>query len=322
MKKITFLLAAGLFGLCANAQDLSVQSVSTSTPGGNSTEAILFDQSTLGTSGIVSDYSNDDSAGVWSADDFVLASSNEIQTITVFGFNNNSNLPTDITGMSFYIYGNLAGFDIPDSNPTSPGDGLMEIVDLDPASPFLTIDDNGTGGYTFIVDVAGANGSPVILPAGTYWIVAAPSMDNIGGFDGASRWNWYDGTAPAAGSEAHLIDPTDVFGAGATDWTAFSALGLTFGSTAFIIEGEPALGLGDNALSQVSVYPNPTSDVLNIRVPSTVTVQNAVLYDVLGKDTGVRLVNGTMNTASLAAGVYVLNVNTSAGTLSEKVIKR
>ncbi|RMA57843.1 T9SS type A sorting domain-containing protein [Ulvibacter antarcticus] len=81
------------------------------------------------------------------------------------------------------------------------------------------------------------------------------------------------------------------------------------------------LGVNDVLLSQVAVYPNPTTDVLNIAVPSTVEVTAAVLYDVLGKNTGVALNNGTMNTAALAKGVYILSVNTTAGTLTQKVVK-
>ncbi|GHC55742.1 T9SS type A sorting domain-containing protein [Ulvibacter litoralis] len=80
-------------------------------------------------------------------------------------------------------------------------------------------------------------------------------------------------------------------------------------------------GVNDTLLSQVSVYPNPASDVLNVRVPATVEVKNAVLYDVLGKDTGARLVNGSLDIADLARGVYILNINTTAGSLTEKVVK-
>ncbi|GHC55747.1 T9SS type A sorting domain-containing protein [Ulvibacter litoralis] len=84
---------------------------------------------------------------------------------------------------------------------------------------------------------------------------------------------------------------------------------------------DTALGLDNNSLAGVSIYPNPASDVLNVSVPSTVEVTSAVLYDVLGKDTGVSLVNGAMNTANLARGVYILSINTTAGSLTEKVVK-
>ncbi len=80
------------------------------------------------------------------------------------------------------------------------------------------------------------------------------------------------------------------------------------------------LGVDSAALAQVSVYPNPASDVLNIKVPSSVELNGVVLYDVLGKAANVTLSNGQINVASLSRGMYILNVSTSAGTLTEKVI--
>ncbi len=82
------------------------------------------------------------------------------------------------------------------------------------------------------------------------------------------------------------------------------------------------LSVDDYLLSRVSVYPNPASEVLNISAPSALEIKGAVLYDVLGKDTGVRLVNGTMNTSNLARGIYMLNLNTSAGKFIQKVVKQ
>ena len=81
------------------------------------------------------------------------------------------------------------------------------------------------------------------------------------------------------------------------------------------------LGVTDNLLSQVSVFPNPANEVLNVSVPATVEVTGTTLYDVLGKDTGARLVNGQINTSNLARGVYILNVETNAGTITKKIVK-
>lgn len=108
---------------------------------------------------------------------------------------------------------------------------------------------------------------------------------------------------------------------GTTMITDFAALGLTQGLVWNVL-GDEVLGVNDNLLSQISVYPNPARDVLNVNIPASVEVNTAVLYDVLGKNTGVRLMNGTMNTSNLARGIYMLNVNTSAGTFTQKVVKQ
>jgi len=85
---------------------------------------------------------------------------------------------------------------------------------------------------------------------------------------------------------------------------------------------DEALAVGDQIEDIVSVYPNPTTSVLNVNVPSNVEIVSASLVDVLGKETGVALVNGQMNTANLTVGVYILKVETTAGTLTQKVVKQ
>jgi hypothetical protein len=85
--------------------------------------------------------------------------------------------------------------------------------------------------------------------------------------------------------------------------------------------GTEILGVGDNLADLVSIYPNPATTVLNVDLPSNVEVLSAQLYDVLGKDTGLQLVNGTINTSNLNRGVYILNLKTDKGTLTQKVVK-
>lgn len=72
----------------------------------------------------------------------------------------------------------------------------------------------------------------------------------------------------------------------------------------------------------VAVYPNPTTDVFNIQLPSNVVVNSSSLVDVLGKTTGITYSNGTMNVSALAPGVYFLNLETNMGTYTQKVVKQ
>ncbi len=85
---------------------------------------------------------------------------------------------------------------------------------------------------------------------------------------------------------------------------------------------DPVLSVGDNLLSLVSVYPNPSSDIMNINVPASVEITNVSLFDLLGKNTGVTYSNGQINVANLSRGVYMLTVKTSEGTLTQKVVKK
>lgn len=80
------------------------------------------------------------------------------------------------------------------------------------------------------------------------------------------------------------------------------------------------LSVGSNWTTSVSVYPNPSSDVFKISLPSNVEVLNSSLVDVLGKTTGVVYNNGEMNVSSLAPGVYFMNIETNLGSYNQKVV--
>ncbi len=78
----------------------------------------------------------------------------------------------------------------------------------------------------------------------------------------------------------------------------------------------------DNLAELTQIYPNPVSDRLEISIPSNVKINNAILFDLLGKNTGVILNNNFMDTSNLSAGIYFLNIKTDVGEITKKIIKR
>ncbi len=84
---------------------------------------------------------------------------------------------------------------------------------------------------------------------------------------------------------------------------------------------DQALAVGDNLAELASIFPNPMNDLLNVKLPGNVEVTSASLVDVLGRNTGVVYSNGEMNVSALAKGLYILNVETNAGTLIQKIVK-
>ena len=175
-----------------------------------SAQITLVDQPVAGTSGIVTDNFTTDGFGVYTADDFNLTDSYNIEVITAYGFQTNGDLETTITGLDVFIYSDNAG--VPSSDPTASSTGLLEIINLDPANPALTIISDEVGSYDFEIDVAAASGSSLTLTAGTYWLVVAPYVAE---FSQEARWNWHQATDGTL-SGAQLIDPSNTFGAGAT----------------------------------------------------------------------------------------------------------
>lgn len=125
--------------------------------------------------------------------------------------------------------------------------------------------------------------------------------------------------ASAGGNGAPQTAPSFADGPcvdGIVDLTEFN---ITTSFTMNVI-GNAILSVDENALSQISIFPNPASDVLTLRVPSTVEITGTTLYDVLGKKTNVSIANGQINVSDLARGVYILNIETNVGSLTEKVV--
>ena len=81
-------------------------------------------------------------------------------------------------------------------------------------------------------------------------------------------------------------------------------------------------GVDDSLAELLNIYPNPATTKINIDVPANIEITDVALYDVLGKNTRATLINGIVDVSNLARGVYILNVKSTQGTLTQKVIKR
>jgi len=153
--------------------------------------------------------------------------------------------------------------------------------------------------------------TPVIIPSGTEAVFVEITVPAASFFIGGTVGN-------TAGSFSWLKSVA----CGVPDYVTATSIGFADAHFYITVTGDDILGIDSNALSQVSIYPNPANSVINLKVPASVTVNNVILYDVLGKNTGATLVNGQISVADLSRGVYLLNVNTSAGTLTKKVVKQ
>ncbi|WP_164905135.1 T9SS type A sorting domain-containing protein [Aequorivita ciconiae] len=85
---------------------------------------------------------------------------------------------------------------------------------------------------------------------------------------------------------------------------------------------DDVVAVGDNLAEMVSIFPNPTSSVLNINLPSNIEVLSSALVDVLGRTTGVVYSNGQMDVSGLSQGVYFLKLETTQGSLTQRIVKQ
>ncbi len=87
---------------------------------------------------------------------------------------------------------------------------------------------------------------------------------------------------------------------------------------------ENVLGTNDFQVSEVSVYPNPTSDVWNIRAVSQ-DITSVKVYDILGKNILSLSPNATevlVDGSGLNSGLYFAQVKTNNGVRTFKLLKR
>ena len=80
------------------------------------------------------------------------------------------------------------------------------------------------------------------------------------------------------------------------------------------------VGINENIANKVSIYPNPTSDVLNISTNSN-DLSELTVKDITGKIVLKQNFNNkiTINTENYSKGIYLIDVKNNLGTVSEKI---
>ncbi|MAO07536.1 MAG: hypothetical protein CL596_02355 [Alteromonas sp.] len=300
MKKITLFFAVALTSVLGFSQ------------------TVIIDRPNDNGTGLIATEGND-GTGVYCADQFEVTSEIAVSEILVYGFSSSGlDLTPLVTGFNVYIFEDFSGE--PGGNP-EVGGALYDLSDLAPGT-FSIANDGGNQNDFSVSDMTAANGGDqVVLDPGTYWFCAFPTVDTPP--TDAGRWNWTGSLSTEPAVQPVLIDPADLFGAGATNWTNISGLiAADFPAFGWQLIDEPVLGTEDQLAEAISIYPNPAVDVLNVRMPSNIQINNAAMYDVLGKKINVTVNNGQINISDLSSGVYVLELNTNEGSLSQKVIKK
>lgn len=90
-----------------------------------------------------------------------------------------------------------------------------------------------------------------------------------------------------------------------------------------IVKSDDPVAVDAHTLTQVSIYPNPTSDILNISLKNAEEIETADMYDMTGKKVkSLELVNGTnqVSVTDLPKGMYIIRMQTSDAVMTEKVM--
>lgn len=99
---------------------------------------------------------------------------------------------------------------------------------------------------------------------------------------------------------------------------ATTATSLRFDTVAFT--SVLATNEVSEAGNSLSIYPNPTSDILNIKTDSK--IKSVSVFDMSGRKVKTSFENNVLNVKDLQTGTYVINVETAEGKFSERFIKK
>jgi hypothetical protein len=167
--------------------------------------------------------------------------------------------------------------------------------------------------------------------AAHYSVYVLTDADLEGIADLAALLAYVDGLTP--NDSGDLEDVSEVRTIDLSDW-AGEAVSLMFrhhdsdGNYAYFFMDdvtfmEGVAGVNENVLANLSVYPNPTSDVVNVSVDALVS--NVAIADLNGRTVktvkfdGVS--NASVNVSDLASGVYMMTVSSDKGTTTKKIVK-
>lgn len=306
MKKIT-LLGAALFACVVGF----AQTENTVTETGGINDPVVYVDQTFRldpcsltgpSNGFENGKSNTQNLGRIVAHDIVVADGENLslEQITAFQFIGAEGSGVNAAFVDVYVWGDAGG--APD-----PGNLVTSELGFIPNSQTVVGANFGFDVWELVLDItdvalAGQNGDTT-----TYWIGLSVEATD------ASNLFWENSTAGLIGAgEAY----NDGGGGG------FVIDGTLEGVYTFEGDCTPILGVGDNLADLVNIFPNPATTRINIEVPANIEITDVALYDVLGKNTGATLINGTIDVSNLSRGVYILNIKSTQGTLTQKVIKR
>jgi hypothetical protein len=120
------------------------------------------------------------------------------------------------------------------------------------------------------------------------------------------------------GTDTSILDMTIYWPSGIVDYIPTPSINTTH----TIIEGS-MLNVEDQSLVDVSIFPNPVSDILNIHTSANLIDKIATVFDISGKRVlNQKLSSNTLNVSALGSGIYFLRLESNGRIMKRKFIKK
>lgn len=257
---------------------------------------------------------------------FTLTQTTQLVTAEFLGENSGSNFTPD--NFSVFIVNN-ASTSLPKFNSSVNNSTLIQNLFEAPVNLFriplnqgftITQFNMTTKRTDVAINFTVANGNnSVVLPAGDYWIIAAQHVPDGSPGEPTFYWGWLGSSTTSAMAPKKLNNT--FFSSG---WTNVPISGGNATSLAWKLTGNVNLSLDELSIQNVAIYPNPTTNIVNINLPENVIIENLKLFNSIEQQVNVELNfdENTIDISSLSSGIYILSGNTNVGTFKRRVIKK
>lgn len=256
--------------------------------------------------------------GVYSADSFSFHGLIYIPLeVTFYGKRTTpSPIANLVTSFNIFFYNDDNG--MPNGNPDIPNSGFWELKNIN--LQYVTIYED-TDAVNFTIDFEAVNGGErIAFPQEMIWMTAFPTVESD--VNGPGRWNW-SGSSHIAEYIPVLIDPHDVFGTGATDWTPLTDLGIyDFNTFAWKMTGEHGdpVSVEDHPKKSFLIFPNPTKNVLSIESPLS-SIDKIEVFDICGKQIQFDHHSNQIDLSRFSAGIYFISIESESQKFIHKIVK-
>lgn len=131
------------------------------------------------------------------------------------------------------------------------------------------------------------------------------------------------------GSLEYYVDDTLIYTGNVVNGTSIDQMLLfsSFNQTGIYVDNvnftTPSMNVEEFSDLNFEIYPNPTTEVINITAKNPYKINAVSIYDMTGKKIDAKLsANQSVNVSSLSTGTYILVVDTDKGKQNVKFVKK
>ena len=260
--------------------------------------------------------------GIYVANDFEITEKTNLKKLVFYMSHDSGDFYDKLLGYNVRFYKDVNGN--PEGQPNSSEFSLISLVDLKHTDPSVLIEPGLQAfmGYKVLtIDLEKLEGDFSLEP-GKYWIAFYTNMD-VPEHDLDYRSVWVQSSDDYQLEPAKMIDATGTSNLPIQNWTPIHTVGMPMKSVAFIIYGDKTMAINEIKNNKVSIYPNPVVNELTIQTKNGVKIHQVTIYDLMGRKVlSTQKVTGKLNLDSLKSGNYVVEIQSSEGITTQKLIKK